>query len=73
MTMSISSWCRMPMIIVSSSVTITTHFMELNTIRSIFVFSIESNMREIVPDRESYSTHNIREKELVEHEENPKW
>jgi hypothetical protein len=57
----------------SSTMPITTHFMELNTICSIFIFPIESDMREIIPDRESYRAHNIREKELVEHEENPEW
>jgi hypothetical protein len=67
MTMIIMS-ASVPMIIMS-----TTHLMKLDTIRCIFFFSVESDMGEIVPDRESHSTHQIGEEELVEHEDDPEW
>jgi hypothetical protein len=57
------SWSNMsivPMIIMTMSIT-TSDLMELNTIGRCFVFfgSIESYMREIVPDREYNGTDNI--------------
>ena len=51
----------------------TADLMELDSIGSIFLCSIESYMREIVPDREGDSRDNIGEEELVEHEEYTKW
>lgn len=73
-SMRISGWGGMPVIIMSSSMSIaTTHFVEFNAIGSIFIFSIKSDMRKIIPDRECDRTHNIRKKELIEHKENPEW
>lgn len=62
--------CWSSMCIMSSS---STNLMELNTIRGIFIFPIEPYMREIIPNRKCYCTHNIREKELIEHKKYPEW
>ena len=51
----------------------TADLMELDTIGCIFLCSVESYMREIVPDREGDCRDNIGEEEFVEHEEDPKW
>ena len=59
------------MVIVSS--TMSTHFMELDTIAGVFFFLIESNIGEIVPDREYSCGDNIGEEDLVEHKEYPEW
>ena len=55
------------------TMTIRSYLMELDTISSILRFTIESDMREVIPDRESDSRDDIGEEELVEHEEYPKW
>jgi len=63
--------CIMSMIIMSCSIimtrTMSTHFMEFYPIVCIIFFSIKSNMREIVPDREDSRLNEIGEKELIEH------
>ena len=84
LVMSLSS--SRSMVIIMSSVIITmpsgdivmirrlpSYFMEFNTIVSIILGPIESNMGEIVPDREHCRIHEIREKELVEHEDHSEW
>jgi hypothetical protein len=54
------------MVIVSS--TMSTHFMELDTIAGVFFFLIEPNIGEIVPYREHGSSYDIGEEYLIEHE-----
>ena len=84
LVMSLSS--SRSMVIIMSSVIITmpsgdivmirrlpSYFMEFNTIVSIILGPIESNMGEIIPDREHCRIHEIREKELVEHEDHSEW
>lgn len=61
----------MPMIIVSAAA--STDFMELDTVVRVFFFAVESYIGEIVPDREDRGTHDVREEDLIEHEEYPKW
>ena len=51
----------------------TSDFMEFDTIAGIFFFSIESYICQIVPDREESGIHEIREKELIEHEDDSEW
>lgn len=50
-----------------------TDLMELDSITGIIFRSIESHMWEIVPDRQCCSIYQIREEELVEHEDDSEW
>ena len=71
-----SCMSRRPMWVWSMSMSViisTADLMELDTIGCIFLCSVESYMREIVPDREGDCRDNIGEEEFVEHEEDPKW
>jgi hypothetical protein len=54
---------------------ITTNLMELDTIGRCLIFfcPVESDMRQIVPDREYGSGDQVGEEELVEHEEDAEW
>ena len=61
----------MSMIIVSAST--SADLMELDPIVGIFFFAVESDIRQIVPDREDRSTHDVREEDLIEHKEYPEW
>ena len=50
-----------------------SYFMKFDPIVGIILGPIESNMREIVPDRENGCIHEIRKKELIEHENDSEW
>ena len=65
-------------VVMSSIVSITMSssagdFMEFDTIAGIFFFSIESYICQIVPDREESGIHEVREKQLIEHEHDSEW
>ena len=62
----------MAMIITTVSTT-PTYLMELDSIGGVFIFSIKSDMRQIVPDGECNRGKYIGQKKLVEHEEDSEW
>jgi hypothetical protein len=61
----------MPMIVMSASA--STDLMELDTVMRVFFFTVKPYISEIVPDREDRRTHDVREEDLIEHEEYPEW
>ena len=66
----VSSFCIMIVMFIMSSRTCgPSDFMELDSIVSIVLRAVESHMREIVPDREEGSIHEIRQEEFIEHED----
>ena len=59
-------------VIIMSGISVTTtscDFMELYTIARIFFLTVKSDIREIVPHRKKCCVHQIREQELIEHED----
>ena len=50
-----------------------SYFMKFYSIVRIIFWSIESNVRKIVPDREECCIHEIGKEELIEHENHSKW
>lgn len=66
------------MIVMSSAssmivVSTTTHLMEFDSIAIFFLLSIKTNLRQIVPYRQSCSSHEIREEDLVDQEDGHQW
>ena len=55
------------------SATMSTDFMKFYAIAGIFFFLIESNIGEIVPDREDRRCDDIGKEDLIEHEEDTEW
>jgi hypothetical protein len=58
------------MIVMTASLP-SSYLMELDAIMSITFGSIESDIRQIVPDREECRINEVRQEELIEHEEYP--